>query len=415
MIYQQSVFETWPIENETIQAIICSPPYYALRRYQIPDIIIGGDKDCKHEFGNKERYLHRGTTKSNKLTDGHITDLKTSDGFCIHCNAWKGQYGLEPTPQLYVEHVRLWAKEAWRVLKPDGVFFLNLGDSYSTISGNAKMNNPDINSRTGMSIEGLKNKQKIKGYPSKCQLLIPHRVAVALIDDGWTLRNTIVWHKLNAMPESAKDRFSKKYEYIFMFTKQEKYYFDLDSVREPHKEVSIERLKRAVDNNNKWVNGADGQTPHGLSQPRPNINKPGANTGENNKEPYRQNNPHLLRIKEKEYKERVGSMQSTQFSSGDYLVANLNPLGKNPGDIWSIPTQPSPEKHYAMWPQALVERMIKCGTKAGDIVLDCFAGSGTTGKVAMELHREFIGIDLGYKEISDKRLSNIQKRLKRIL
>ena len=331
----------------------------ALRKYDIKDIVIGGDKDCKlHEFalhdtklGHKNRQ-GKGSNTLNSGTQSHVSVHGKKVGkqwFCIHCNAWKGQYGLEPTPSDYVSHTLLWVKEAWRVLRNDGIMFLNLADSYAG--------------------------------SNKCQLLIPRRVTIALVDAGWTLRNTIIWHKPNAMPESVTDRFSKKYEYIFMFTKRKKYYFNLDAIREPHKEVSTERLKRAVGNNNKWVNGADGQTKHNLSQPRPN------------------------------YKDRIGSMQSTEFNGSDYLVGKLNPLGKNPGDVWVIPTQPSSEKHYAMWPERLVERMVKCSTKAGDIVLDPFCGSGSTLKVAEQLHRKGIGIDLGYHEISKRRTSKIQKEM----
>ena len=277
---------------------------------------------------------------------------------------------------MYVEHTLLWAKEAWRVLRNDGIMFLNLADSYAGSGGAGG----DYN--TGGLREGqTKYKQSKIDYPSKCQLLIPERVSIALVDAGWIRRNFIVWYKINAMPESVTDRFSKKWEPIFMFTKQEKYYFDLNSIREPHKEVSIERLKRAIGNNNKWVNGASGQLKHGLSQPRPN------------------------------YKDRIGSMQSTEFNGSDYLVGKLNPLGKNPGDVWVIPTQPSSEKHFAMWPERLVERMVKCSTKAGDIVLDPFCGSGSTLKVAEQLHRKGIGIDLGYHEISKRRTSKIQKEM----
>jgi len=101
-------------------------------------------------------------------------------------------------------------------------------------------------------------------------------------------------------------------------------------------------------------------------------------------------------------------MQNTEFEGS---CAKLNPLGKNPGEVWSIPTQPSSEKHYAQWPERLVERMIKCSTKPGDVVLDCFAGSCTTGIVAESLHRKFIGIELGYADISKRRMSQIQKKL----
>ena len=351
----------------------------ALRKYDIPDVIIG-DNDCQHEWNvitKKASGGINGNVGNNCDTRIHY---KAQISSCIHCSAWKGQYGLESTPQMYIEHTLLWAKEAWRVLKNDGIMFLNIGDSYYNPT---KWTNKD-GAQTiakGNPRDLLTGRKQDCGLPFKCKLMIPERIAIALVDAGWTLRNTIVWYKPNAMPESVTDRFSKKYEQIFMFTKSNDYYFDLDAVREPHKEVSIERLKRAVGNQNKWVNGTDGQTKHGLSQPRSN------------------------------YKDRIGSMQNTEYKNGDYLCAKLNPLGKNPGDVWSIPTQPSSEKHYAMWAERLVERMVKCSTKTGDIVLDPFAGSCTTGIVAESLHRKFIGIELGYVDISKRRMSKIQKRL----
>ena len=276
-IYHQSTFDKWPLEDKSIQAIITSPPYYSLRKYDIPNVIIGD---------------------------------------------WKGQYGLEPTFQQYIEHTLLWCKEAWRVLRNDGVFFLNLGDSYSG--------------------------------GGKCLLDIPTRVSIALVDNqGWIKRNNIIWFKPNAMPESCGDRFSKKYEMIYMFVKKPKYYFDLDAVRVEHKGVSLERIKH------KW---------------------------EGHKEPM--------------------------SAYADYDITRMcHPEGKNPGDVWEITTQSSPEKHYAMWPEKLVERMIKCSTKTGDAVLDPFAGSGTTLRVADKLNREAYGIDLGYGDIQKKRMSLIQKEL----
>lgn len=167
----------------------------------------------------------------------------------------------------------------------------------------------------------------------------------------------IIWYKTNAMPESATDRFSKKYEYIFMFTKQEKYYFDLDSVREKC----------------------------------PPLNRWGGNK--------------LVAKGQSEWDKGTGQIT--------YRDRDMQPNDgmKNPGDLWNIPTRPSSEKHYAMWPERLVERMVKCSTKAGDIVLDPFAGSATTLKVAEQLQRKGLGIDLGYHEISKRRTSIIQKEM----
>lgn len=340
-IYHQSVFESWPIKSDSAQSIITSPPYYALRKYSIEDVVIGGDTNCKHEFDLRDMEL------------GH------EKGFCIHCKtAWKGQYGLEESPSLYIEHTRMWAKEAWRVLRKDGVFFLNLADSYPSGGGKAVEQSAKRQSAidTG-AYPDYSPSAKLRQSMPKCQLLIPHKVAIALIEDGWVLRNTIIWHKPNAMPESVTDRFSKKYEYIFIFVKQRDYYFNLDTVREPHKEVSIERVKH------KW-NG---------------------------------------------HKEPMSSYANMDISK------MCHPLGKNPGDawtdFWSIPTQPSRVSHYSMWPEKLAERMVKCSTKAGDTVLDPFCGTATTLKVAEELQRVGIGIDLGYADISKKRTANVQRRM----
>ena len=360
MIYNHSVFEPWPIENESVQSIITSPPYYALRKYDIPDVIIGGDNNCEHKFEIVTKRAGGGTNGNVGNNVDTRIHYEAQSGICLKCQTYKGQYGLEPTPQMYVEHTLLWAKEAWRVLRNDGILFLNIADSYS---GSGCGTN-DYRTEASKSINGIGKyvdlyktggiTQKLKDYPKKCQLLIPHRVAISLVDSGWTLRNSIIWHKPNAMPESVTDRFSKKYEYIFMFTKQEKYYFDLDAIREPHKEVSIERVKHKF-NPTKVVGRA--------------IN-----------------------------------------NEGD-MARFCHPLGKNPGDVWTIPTCPSSEKHYAMWPERLVERMVKCSTKAGDIVLDPFCGSGSTLKVAEQLHRKGIGIDLGYHEMSKRRTSKIQKEM----
>src|SRR3990170_3236376 len=153
----------------------------------------------------------------------------------------------------------MWAKEAYRVLRNDGIFFLNIGDSYQTQSGvNASKNLEDAQKWSNLSQTAITMHIKQQDLMHKCKMLIPHRIAIALIDEGWILRNDILWYKSNAMPDSCQDRFSKKFEYIFMFVKNPKYYFDLDMVREPHKEVSIQRLKIAVSNNNKWVNGVEG-------------------------------------------------------------------------------------------------------------------------------------------------------------
>ena len=255
-------------------------------------------------------------------------------------------------------------------MKDDGIFFLNIGDSYSShkdgkqVAQSMSIGKPseqacilekgDSPSRNGRQL-------KEDGMMNKCKMLIPHRIAITLLNEGWILRNDIVWAKGNSMPESCKDRFSKKFEYIFMFTKNEQYYFDLDAVRETHKPQSYKRVNQ---NNGHPVN-----------------NSPKMRSGHD-------------KVKQ--------TLNALQF---------LHPKGKNPGDVWAINTQPSSERHFAMWPEALCERMIKCSTKPGDAVLDPFAGSGTTLRVAERLNRIAYGMDLGYQDIQRRRLTEIQKEL----
>lgn len=327
-----NVFEPWPLNDKSVQSIITSPPYWSLRKYDIPDVVIGGDEECDHKFDMEKQVK----------SVGAWFEMKT--GFC-QCGAWKGQYGLEPLFKNYIEHTRLWAKEAWRVLKDDGVFFLNLGDSYGTGAGGYWSAKPYPGINENMRLK----KQPVLGK-EKCKLLIPHRVAIALIDDGWILRNDVVWYKPNAMPESCQDRFSKKFEYIFMFVKQKKYYFDLDAIRAAHK--------------------YDGREISTVTDQK-RIGTP----------------------MEREIRERWPGK------------------GANPGDVWTINTTPSPHDHYAMWPEKLVDRMVRCSSKVGDTVLDPFCGSGTTLRVVDGLNRSGVGFDIGYESIQKKRTRNIQRKL----
>lgn len=231
----------------------------------------------------------------------------------------EGQYGLEESPAEYVETMRALFSELRRTLTDDGTLWLNIGDSYG------------------------KNKQLMG---------IPWRVAFALQDDGWTLRNAIIWHKPNAMPESVLDRLSCRYETVFMFSKSQRYWYDLDPIREGH--------KYAVPGKRGHGGGSVNGTSKGVSA-----------TGEG------------------------------------HMYGNIN--GKNPGDVWSINTQPFPGAHFAVFPKELARRCIVAGCKPDGTVLDPFSGSGTTGIVAQENGRKYVGIDISadYLKLSlETRLQN---------
>lgn len=404
-IYTQSVFEKWPLEDKSIQAIITSPPYYSLRHYDIPDTVIGGDGGCEHDFKmsrNKILNLQAGNPEFKRQWREEATTIINHGGYCIHCSAWKGQYGLELSYKDYIEHTVLWAKEAWRVLRDDGIFFLNIGDSYP--SGGGKAIEQSFKRQAAIDTGAYPDDNpsaKLRKSKPKCKLMIPHRIAIALIDEGWTLRNDIIWEKGNSLPESVQDRFSKKYENIFMFVKNPKrYYFNLDAVRVPWEQGSVLRLFRGVNETNKYNTEEFGQSVMSMAKPRPNrtnINVDIIKDIKYNNEDFGQNIQGKI------------TGHSGYFDKDGNFIGNIK--GKNPGDIWKINTQPSSIKHYAMMPQKLVERMLLCSTKEGDTVLDPFAGSATTLKVAIKNNREAIGIDLGYEDIQEENLKNIQINL----
>ncbi len=376
-VFQQSTFNRWPFTDGSVQAIITSPPYWALRKYDIPDIVVGGKPGCEHDwfmsFKEDKRGIYGSGLNGRDPYKGGEMKLVKSEGDCVKCGAWRGQYGLEPSIADYIDHTLIWVKEAWRVLRDDGIFFLNLGDSYGGSWGN-------YGARDGKQRDRTKerwNKRKgdlpdnlvpplAKARP-KCKLMIPHRVAIALCDEGWILRNDIVWAKNNQMPESIKDRFSKKFEYVFMFVKNERYFFDLDAVRV------------------KTISGKFGKF-----------------------------NIRVRDVKKEKIKSHMHKASGTEIEAYDekeYSKTADHSRGKNPSDLWIINSQPSSEKHYARWPEKLVERMLLCSTKAGDTIVDPFCGSGTTIRIAEQWNRVGYGIDLGYRDIQGRKLSGIQKEL----
>lgn len=253
-----------------------------------------------------------------------------------------GQYGLEDSPSEYVETMRAVFAQARRVLADDGTLWVNIGDSYSSWKGKPGAWRVGEYLTAGKGKVAPARNGTAGDLPSKNLLGIPWRVAFALQQDGWTLRNAIVWHKPNAMPESVTDRLSCDYEHVFMFSRSRRYHFDLDPIREPP--------------------AADGSRVFGG-----------------------------LHRSVYGGKRNVGG-RTDGFTQGDHESAH--PLGRNPGSVWDIPTQPFPEAHFAVMPVRLAERCIAAGCKPGGVVLDPFSGSGTAGAAAQKLGRRYIGIDL---------------------
>lgn len=294
-----------------------------------------------------------------KMPDNFIDSIVTSPPYWqLRDYGYEGQWGLEPTFQEYLEHLWEMMNEIYRVLKPQGTCWINLGDTYNTISGGIRGLERAKKTGSNRSIskkniigQGFQQ-QKDTNIPNKCLLLIPHRFAIGCIDRKWIVRNDIIWAKRNGMPESVSDRFTKKHEYFFFMVKSEKYYFDLDSIRDKHSEVSLQRINYGFKSNH----------------------------------------------------DSIGSIDVDKM--GDRFC---NPNGKNPGDVsdfWDVPTKPNSELHYAQYSDNLIMKPILSGCPKGGIIYDPFMGSGSTAEAAIRAERKFIGSEMSeeYFKISNKRL-----------
>lgn len=269
---------------------------------------------------------------------------------------YNGQWGLEPTFQEYLEHLWEMMDEIYRVLKPTGTCWVNLGDTYNN-SGWAGDRKDKYNDQPIVASGTKAGRGGQKGFPDKCLVLIPHRFAIGCIDRGWIVRNDIIWAKRNGMPEPVNDRFTKKHEYIFLMAKSKKYYFNLDAIRDKHIWESDKR-----------------------------------NDG-----------------KRHEYNEDAKSHNDDKVGAKG---VSFNPNGKNPGtvsDFWDIKTRPSSVKHYASYNVELITKPILAGCPEGGLIYDPFMGSGTTAIHSILNNRNFIGSEMSteYLEIANKRISEV--------
>lgn len=272
-----------------------------------------------------------------------------------------GQIGLEVTPEKYVARLVVVFREVSRVLRPDGTLWLNLGDSYA--QSEIRHRNKESESSGLAASRGEWSRSVAQtgrrpdhGLKSKDLIGIPWRVAFALQADGWWLRSDIVWSKPNPMPESVTDRPTKAHEFLFLLSKSESYFYDADAIRQP--------------NVREWDESNGGTWAYGKGDAQ-----------------------------------RVAERGKAGTHSGPYPLPN--PKGANRRTVWTIPTQPFPDAHFAVMPQALVEPCVLAGTKPGDTVLDPFAGSGTVGVVANRHGRRFVGIELNptYCEMARRRIA----------
>ncbi len=361
---------------ESVQCVVTSPPYWGLRSYGSAAQIWGGDPGHRHAFSSAT--FRRGPAGKQGSTSARIgrsnvkaqEQAQQSQGSFCECGAWRGDLGLEPTPELYAQHIVEIFREVRRVLRNDGTLWLNLGDCYAT--GGGKVGDCPGGGAQGARYRGdhgpdpksvaigpqtQPNRMPINGLKPKDLVGIPWRIAFALQGDGWWLRSDIIWHKPNPMPESVTDRPTKSHEYLFLLTKNARYSYDSDAVKEP------------------------GVYPAGVVV--------------------------------------TGSL--ARFGRGEKFIAANAHRGKttpittgtrNRRSVWTVCTKPYKGAHFATFPPALVEPCILAGSRLGDTILDPFAGVCTVGLVAQQHGREFIGIELSakYCKMAAKRLEEMAVR-----
>ncbi len=294
----------------------------------------------------------------------------------------EGQIGLEKSPAEYVARLVEVFREVRRVLKPDGTLWLNLGDSYANDGKwGGSTGGKHVKGLQGTSIGRAK---RFTGLKPKDLIGIPWAVAFALRADGWWLRSDIIWAKPNCMPESVTDRPTRSHEYLFLLTKAANYFYDADAIKEPPSPELVKQIEEGY-------NGHATKDFNGMGVQDASATKSRIING------YRD------RIE----KQRGHSRRHDGFNGRwDALSKEEQMLcGSNKRDVWTVSPASYTEAHFATFPTKLIEPCIKAGSRPGDMVLDPFAGSGTTGQVAIELGRRAILIELNptYVELIKQR------------
>lgn len=330
-----------------------------------------------------------------QLADNSVHCVVTSPPyFGLRDYANDGQIGVEKSLAEYVERMVLVFREVRRVLRKDGTCWLNLGDSYAsgwavnrggrTIIGDGA---PPLSRRVNKLAGGFKEKD---------QMLVPHTIAMALRADGWWLRDTIIWHKPNPMPSSVTDRTTPAHEYVFLLTKSAKYFYDQDAIREPLTASSLARLSQDLENQEGSSRANAGGKINGKMKA---VLSPSAAA--------RMERADDTIDRRGRMSPRPGS-RTKGVSESDIGARKGDDefIGANARSVWSIATEGYPGPHFAVMPRELARRCIMAGSPKGGIILDPFAGTGTTLEVAIGCGRRYIGYEINpdYCELIRERL-----------
>ncbi|HEU5397953.1 MAG TPA: site-specific DNA-methyltransferase [Gammaproteobacteria bacterium] len=401
------------VPDNYVQCVVTSPPYWGLRDYKIASQVWGGDPTCAHDFALESVATEvgkgnwtQGVNGRGEAQPGGVEAKReplratVETGFCGLCGAWLGSFGLEPTPELYVAHAVAIFREVRRVLRADGTCWLNIGDSYANDGKwggetGGKQSYLDDNNRKRVGRD-----KRLTGLKPKDRVMIPFRLALALQADGWWVRQDIIWSKKNPMPESVRDRCTKAHEYIFLLTKSAKYYFDQEAILEPVSVNTHARLSQDVENQIGSERANGGQKTNGNMKAVARSYKGSV--------PGRSGGPGQDRRgdggREGHKLAEVGSGIKSNEDFSDKVCCLVDKRNKR--SVWEIGTEPFSEAHFATFPTELVRPCILAGSSEGDLVMDPFSGSGTTGLVALRHNRRYLGIELNpdYLEMSRRRI-----------
>ena len=423
------VLKTFP--DESIDMCITSPPYWGLRDYGTEGQVWGGDENCKHEFESSKRKLHSGSwgKKDNVLPhfkNATVLNWEVEDRMCNKCGAWKGELGLEPTPDMFVDHLCDIFDEVKRVLKPEGNCWVNLGDTYANTGYGKGSGNMQHKNKQGAMAPKVKC-----DLPQKCLVQIPSRFALEMTNRGWILRNEIIWHKPSCLPSPATDRFTVDFEKMFFFTKKKKYYFkqQLEPIQGNYtnEKRPMGVLRQKTYENSKYVKaGMVEKSDKKISELKSKTeirNKRAVwsvNTASFKEAHFAVYPPELIRVPidagcpEKvckkcgkameEIVERPSNPKGIHGRAGKPMVSKDGVVDTADGKRTIEPGHNS-----SVGTNAKLIGYTDCG--CGDdfvpgIVLDPFFGSGTTAEVAMEQDKDWVGIELNpeFEKISKKRL-----------
>lgn len=407
--------------DESIDCVVTSPPYYGLRDYGT-GTWEGGDPNCDHEAARQKTRFDYALDEKQQSSKG--TDVKVYDRVCPICGAVRvdRQIGLEDSPDAYIERLVTLFREIRRVLKKDGTLWVNLGDSYnSSAPGNKTPQGFSQNRPSWIEHDDkkMRNKKLVDGIKPKDLIGIPWMFAFAMRQDGWYLRQDIIWQKPNPMPESVTDRCTKSHEYIFLFSKSERYYFDHEAIQEE----AVTQLDPRIGSRVEYDGMRDGE--EGKGQRAFVSLKIGHPMG--GKRYGDSDDPHFATKSGKDWtpqirwgsgtkKERTHDQSYSKDENGGHrdnsggfdceMSIKDGVVVRNKRDVWNVPVRPNKEAHFATYPQELIVPCILAGSRENGVVLDPFMGSGTTGIVARKLNRNFVGCELNpeYQKMATRRI-----------